>query len=114
MFRGRRVVSQQGIERLEAISQLPIPFKNNNNKESSERTMLAYHDNSRSTETTLTSITNRNPLLDRVRVLRISNSFDCYDVFPINANEWGDTGIHGGMVDFLRCRIDMGDDLLTI
>ena len=81
--------------------------------EASERSIKAYHDYSRSTETTLTSIADRNPLLDGVGIFHIPNPFDCDNVLTINANEWSDTGIHGGMVDFLRCRIDMGDDLLT-
>lgn len=44
--------------------------------------------------------------------LDISNTFHCYDMFTIDANQWGKTSVHGGMVKFLGGRVHMRDNLL--
>lgn len=61
----------------------------------------------------MTSIADRNSLLDGMGILDISNTFNGDNVFTVNADERSDAGIHRGMVNLLRCGIDMRDDLLN-
>lgn len=47
-----------------------------------------YHDNARSTEPTLTTVTLRDTLLSRMRLLDIADPFDSDDMLTVNTDKW--------------------------
>ena len=49
-----------------------------------------------------------------MRLLDISNALDGDDVFAIDADEWSKTGVDRSMVDLLRRRTVLGDDLARV
>lgn len=49
-----------------------------------------------------------------MRIFDIPNTLNRDDVLPIYANHRSKAGIYGGMVDLLRCWVDMGNYLSDI
>lgn len=59
----------------------------------------------------MTAVTDRNPLLDRVGLLHIAQSFDRNNMLAIDGDEGGKTSIDRGMVYLLRCLVEVRNDL---
>jgi hypothetical protein len=86
------------------ISQkFPLPPYLTSLLQTPSRAHLTYHDNSRRTKPTLTSIALRNPLLRRMRPLHIPYPLNCDDMFAIYADQRRKTCIDTSMV-YLFCR----------
>lgn len=74
----------------------------------------SYHDNTRRTESTLTSIAFCDSFLCWMWSGHVAYALDCNDMFAIHAHKRCKTGIHRCMVDLLRGWIVLGDDLSNI
>jgi hypothetical protein len=70
-----------------------------------------YHNNARSTESTLTTARHGNPLLSRVRTLDIANALHRNDMFPIDTNDRCEARIDGCVVDLAGGRIQLRNNL---
>jgi hypothetical protein len=73
----------------------------------------AHHDNSWSTEATLATVANRDPLLNCVGILHVAKSFHRNDMLSVNTNQGGDARVHGGMVDLICRGVEVGNDLMS-
>ena len=83
-------------------------------KHGTEGALSTYHNNSRRTEAALAAVTDRNPLLDRVGFLDITQSFNSDDMLSINRDERSNTGIDRSVVYFLRRLVKVRNDLCVI
>jgi hypothetical protein len=96
MFGGLRVVSEESIKALNwSVQSLSGDMR------------TTYHYNTRSTEATLTSVPDSQPLLNSMRILDVTNTFHSDNVLSINANQRRNTGVYRSMVKLLRGRIEL-------
>ena len=72
-----------------------------------------HHNNAGGAETTLATVADRNPLLDGVGILHISDALDRNDMLAIDADQRGETCVDGGMVNLLGGLIEMRNHLTT-
>jgi len=70
-----------------------------------------YHNNTGGAKTTLASVADCNPLLDRVWILHISDALNSDDMLAINTDQRGDASVDRGMVDLLGSLIEMRNHL---
>jgi uncharacterized membrane-anchored protein len=103
MFGGLRVVSEESIKALKRSVQSLLADRR-----------TAYHHNTWSTEATLASVPDSQPLLNSMGILDSTNTFHSDNVLPINADQRRNTGVYRGMVKLLRRRIELRDYLVEV
>lgn len=72
---------------------------------------IKAHDDSRCAKATLTAISDREPLLNRVGLLHIPDTLNRYNMLAVHTYHRRQASIDRCMIDLLGCRIDVGHDL---